>query len=141
MRKGTRILEENLLTLIQVSVYYKQLLSSGNHKLPTVLEYLFSATLTGDTATICKLTKRNGVQRLYLKFYVQSQSPSDLTVEKQTFLSQRGARHIPKSSMLLYLIFFDLKENPQRETDSTVNVVSESQNGTVNRNIKGCNVV
>lgn len=141
MRKGTRILEESLLTLIQFSVYYKQLLSSGNHKLSTVLEYLFSATLTGDTATICKLTKRSGVQRLYLKFYVQSQSPSDLTVEKQTFLSQRGARHIPKSSMLLYLIFFDLKENPQRETDSTVNVASESQNGTVNRNIKGCNVV
>ena len=45
--------------------------------------------------------------------------------------------HTPKSSMLLHLIFFDLKENPQRETDSTVNVVSESQNGTVNRNIKG----
>ena len=45
--------------------------------------------------------------------------------------------HTPKSSMLLHLIFFDLKENPQRETDSTINVVSESQNGTVNRNIKG----
>ena len=49
--------------------------------------------------------------------------------------------HVPKSSMLLQLIFFDLKENPQRETDSTVNVASESQNGRVNRNIKGCNVV
>lgn len=54
-----------------------------------VLKCIFSAKLTGDTATICKLTKRNGVQRLYLKFYVQSESPGDLTAEKQTFPPQR----------------------------------------------------
>lgn len=42
--------------------------------------------------------------------------------------------------MLLHL-FFDLEESSQRETDYTVSVVSESQNGIANGNIKVHNVV
>ena len=63
--------------------------SLGNSKLFTLPECMFSAKLTGDTAPVCKLTEWNGVQRLYLKFYVQSYSPSDLIAEMQTFLPQR----------------------------------------------------
>lgn len=108
-----------------------------------VLKCIFSAKLTGDTATICKLTKRNGVQRLYLKFYVQSESPGDLTAEKQTFPPQRRSNAHTKiiHATPSFFFFFDLTESPQRETDSTVNVASESQNGIVNRNIKVHDVV
>lgn len=44
----------------------------GNSKLPAILKSMLSAKLTGDIATIFKLKLRTGVQRLYLKFYVQN---------------------------------------------------------------------